>query len=71
MDLILERTRADGQVSFSHLFDAQSPRGEVIVTFLALLELLRQHRIIVYQNAAFVGTSLRRASTSWNAVSRS
>ena len=53
MDLILERTRADGQVSFSHLFDAQSPRGEVIVTFLALLELLRQHRIIVYQNAAF------------------
>ena len=53
MDLILERTRVDGQVSFSHLFTAQSPRGEVIVTFLALLELLRQHRIIVYQNAAF------------------
>ena len=23
------------------------------VTFLALLELLRQHRVIVYQNAAF------------------
>ena len=53
MDLILERTRDDGQVSFSHLFSANSPRGEVIVTFLALLELLRQHRIIVYQNAAF------------------
>ena len=53
MDLILERARADGQVAFSHLFSAQSPRGEVIVTFLALLELLRQHRIIVYQNAAF------------------
>ena len=53
MDLIVERTRRDGQVAFSHLFNAQSPRGEVIVTFLALLELLRQHRIIVYQNAAF------------------
>ena len=25
----------------------------IIVTFLALLELLRQHRVIVYQNAAF------------------
>ena len=30
-----------------------APRGEIIVTFLAVLELLRQHRIIVYQNAAF------------------
>ncbi len=53
MDMILERARSDGQVAFSHLFTERSPRGEVIVTFLALLELLRQHRIIVYQNAAF------------------
>lgn len=53
MDLILSRARSDGQVAFSRLFSAASPRGEVIVTFLALLELLRQHRIVVYQNAAF------------------
>ncbi len=53
MDFILERSRAEGQVSFSSLFTARSPRGEVIVTFLALLELLRQHRVIVYQNDAF------------------
>lgn len=53
MDLILSRARSDGQVAFSRLFSATSPRGEVIVTFLALLELLRQHRIVVYQNAAF------------------
>ena len=53
MDMILERSRAEGQVSFSTLFTARSPRGEVIVTFLALLELLRQHRVIVYQNDAF------------------
>ncbi len=53
MDYILERSRADGQLSFSTLFTAHSPRGEVIVTFLALLELLRQHRVIVYQNDAF------------------
>ena len=53
MDYILERSRADGQISFSSLFTARSPRGEVIVTFLALLELLRQHRVIVYQNDAF------------------
>lgn len=53
MDFILERSRAEGQVSFSTLFTPRSPRGEVIVTFLALLELLRQHRVIVYQNDAF------------------
>ena len=53
MDLIVERTRAEGQISFTSLFADTAPRGEVIVTFLALLELLRQHRVIVYQNAAF------------------
>jgi len=54
MDYVLERTRRDGQVSFFSLFDPeQAPKGEIIVTFLALLELLRQHRVIVYQNAAF------------------
>ena len=53
MDLIVSRTRADGQISFTSLFSETAPRGEVIVTFLALLELLRQHRVIVYQTAAF------------------
>ena len=54
MDYVLERTRKEGQVSFLSLFDPEcSPKGEIIVTFLALLELLRQHRVIVYQNAAF------------------
>ena len=54
MDYVLDRTRKEGQVSFTSLFDVeQSPKGEIIVTFLALLELLRQHRVIVYQNAAF------------------
>jgi segregation and condensation protein A len=54
MDYVLERTRKEGQVSFLSLFDPENaPKGEIIVTFLALLELLRQHRVIVYQNAAF------------------
>jgi segregation and condensation protein A len=53
MDLVLNRVRADGQLAFSTLFSETSPRGEVIVTFLALLELLRQHRVVIYQNAAF------------------
>ena len=53
MDLVLDRARREGQVSFATLFADDAPKGEIIVTFLALLELLRQHRIIVYQNAAF------------------
>jgi segregation and condensation protein A len=53
MDLVLDRARKEGQVSFVTLFPADAPKGEIIVTFLALLELLRQHRVIVYQNAAF------------------
>jgi len=54
MDYVLDRTRREGQVSFLSLFDPErAPKGEIIVTFLALLELLRQHRVIVYQNAAF------------------
>ena len=54
MDDVLGRVRTEGQVSFLSLFDPErAPKGEIIVTFLALLELLRQHRVIVYQNAAF------------------
>ena len=54
MDYVLDRTRKEGQVSFTTLFDVENaPKGEIIVTFLALLELLRQHRVVVYQNAAF------------------
>ena len=54
MDYVLDRTRREGQVAFLSLFDPErSPKGEIIVTFLAVLELLRQHRVIVYQNAAF------------------
>ena len=53
MDLVLERTRREGRMAFTDLFPADAPKGEIIVTFLALLELLRQHRVIVFQNAAF------------------
>ena len=53
MDYVLDRVRKESQVAFGALFEESAPRGEIIVTFLALLELLRQHRVIIYQNAAF------------------
>ena len=53
MDIVLNRARSEGQVAFVSLFAEDAPKREIIVTFLALLELIRQHRVIVYQNAAF------------------
>ena len=53
MDYVLDRAKTEGQVSFTTLFEPTAAKGEIIVTFLALLELLRQHRVIVYQNDAF------------------
>ena len=42
-----------GGIPFSRLFAPDSPRGEVIVSFLALLELLKRHRVAVRQNEPF------------------
>jgi len=54
MEDILNLTRRQGAVGFSRLFQADSPRGEIIVTFLALLELLRLRQVAVSQSAAFL-----------------
>ena len=54
MDYVLARARKEGQVAFLALFDPErSPRGEIIVTFLALLELLRLRQLAAAQDAAF------------------
>lgn len=53
MEFIIAKTREGTRVSFSKLFHAESHRNEVIVTFLALLELLRLRQIMLLQNAAF------------------
>ena len=53
MEDISARVKSEGTVSFSKLFTAESPRGEIIVTFIALLELLRQHLVRVSQGSLF------------------
>ncbi len=53
IDEILRTTARSGKVAFSSLFSPQSPRGEIIVTFLALLELLRLRQVSASQDAAF------------------
>ena len=55
METILSGVKEKGRsgLAFSKLFTAESPRGEVIVTFLALLELLRLHKVSVRQYVPF------------------
>lgn len=53
MEHIISLTRTGDRVAFSKLFNPESHRGEVIVTFLALLELLRLRQITLHQNQAF------------------
>ena len=54
IDMILRLTKhTEKGVVFSKLFNQHSPRGEIIVTFLALLELLRLRQIAVFQSDPF------------------
>jgi len=50
---LLERLRVDGRLAFSTLFVPASPRSELIVTFLALLELIRLRVVGAVQTAKF------------------
>ena len=42
-----------GRVRFSELFEGVTSRSEVVVTFLALLELIRLKQLVVVQGSAF------------------
>ena len=53
MEAIGAMVRSGQRIEFSKLFNPESHRGEVIATFLALLELLRLRQITLHQNAAF------------------
>ncbi len=53
MSLIITRARETGTLRFTTLFTEETPRGEIIVTFLAMLELIKQHRISAHQEDAF------------------
>ncbi len=53
MDEILTSVRAGESVEFVALFEGEQTKADMIVTFLALLELIRLKRIKVYQRAVF------------------
>lgn len=53
MNLILERLTEHGSLLFAELFDSSSSRLEIIVTFLGLLELVKQRAVLLFQEQPF------------------
>jgi|SRR5881396_618763 len=62
---LLGRTIAERPaLKFSELFEQTTSRSEVVVTFLALLELIRLKQVVVSQPAPFSEIEIRRATTA-------
>ncbi len=59
VDLVEALRAADGHLTFTALFAGEPSRREVVVTFLALLELVRQGRVRLRQEVAFGEISIR------------
>lgn len=53
IDAVLHAVREKGELSFRGLFKNGAARGEIICTFLAILELLRLRQVRVTQDEAF------------------
>lgn len=49
------------ECNFSELFDDQYHRSDIIITFLALLEMLKSNQIYVFQKGQFEDIFIRRA----------
>jgi segregation and condensation protein A len=59
MSLVLERVQAGGFVPFAHLFELGEGRAGVVVTFLALLELIKAAAIELVQAEPFAPMHVR------------
>ncbi len=64
LEHLMNALRQQGSLRFSTLFAAATSRSEVVVTFLAMLELIRLRQMIAVQDAAFGEIELRPAPPS-------
>ncbi len=53
MSRVLKRLQEGGQTLFTELFSASGGRSEMVVTFLAMLELVRERLVDIVQNEPF------------------
>jgi segregation and condensation protein A len=63
IDAILQRVATGGRLRFSDLFGAVTSRLEVVVTFLALLELIRLKQVRAVQKNMFEEIEIAAAAT--------
>ncbi len=61
IELLLARVREHSKVRFSDLFEAATSRTEVVVTFLAVLELMRLRMIVASQSEDFAEIEIEPA----------
>ncbi|MGH7967421.1 MAG: segregation and condensation protein A, partial [Limisphaerales bacterium] len=61
IEYLLQILRDRARVRFSELFAGVTSRSEVVVTFLALLELIRLKQLVAAQNEAFGEIEIRRS----------
>jgi segregation and condensation protein A len=64
IDLIMKMTAAGVPLKFSELFASAASRTEIVVTFLALLELIRLKQLSVAQPQEFGEIELSRATSA-------
>jgi segregation and condensation protein A len=64
MSAILLRLRGSGYTPFETLFDPHEGRAGLLVTFLALLELVRERLVDIVQNAPFAPIHARLAGNA-------
>ncbi|PYJ98729.1 MAG: chromosome segregation protein ScpA, partial [Verrucomicrobia bacterium] len=64
IELLRQAIAARTALKFSELFEQTTSRTEVVVTFLALLELIRLKHIVVSQPTPFSEIEIRRATTA-------
>lgn len=60
IDFILRLTEAEPKTSFSRLFEGAASRTEIVVTFLALLELIRLKQLRIVQSSPFADIEISR-----------
>jgi segregation and condensation protein A len=61
IEFLLDRMTPGEEVLFEDLFRTASSRGEVVVTFLALLELIRLQQLAAWQEGPLMPIRIRRA----------
>jgi segregation and condensation protein A len=62
IDLIMKMTATSVDLKFTELFSGMAARTEIVVTFLALLELIRLKQLRVVQDEPFGEIMLRKAA---------